>query len=310
MSAIAAKPAADAGAFRPVPSIIAILLAIVIVAVAFLLGNAGIIVGGAMLAVRVIGLIILGAALIAFGVHFVPVGGAPAAMGQAPGIATGVAMLATGAGLAGLFGGAWAAASFGTAFETGGFALSILGGAIGGGLMMAITCLMVNMSYVFGMGIPPASGKVEKDPLTHDSQPEFKSQGTEGHGLPFISYIGGVIGGLLGGLGGTLIYVELLDFFSATLGAKAGELVLHSNVFAHFFNEILGANPGPLAIGLAGIIAIGMFLVIAVLSAYNITGTIEGPHDPKFKRFPRAIIAAILASAACGLVAMLVVMII
>jgi len=32
--------------------------------------------------------------LIGFGVHFVPVGGAPAAMGQAPGIATGVAMLA------------------------------------------------------------------------------------------------------------------------------------------------------------------------------------------------------------------------
>ncbi len=284
MSAIAAKPAADAGAFRPVPSIIAILLAIVIVAAAFLLGNAGIIAGGAILAVRVIGFIILGAALIAFGVHFVPVGGAPAAMGQAPGIATGVAMLATGAGLAGLFGGAWAAASFGTAFETGGFALSIVGGAIGGGLMMAITCLMVNMSYVFGMGIPPASGKVEKDPLTHESQPEFKSQGTEGHGLPFISYIGGVIGGLLGGLGGTLIYVELLDFFNATIGADSGVL----------------------AVGLAGIIAIGMFLVIAVLSAYNITGTIEGPHDPKFKRFPRAIVAAILASSAVALVAMLV----
>ena len=53
--------------------------------------------------------IIIGGVLIGFGVHFVPVGGAPAAMGQAPGIATGVAMLAAGAGLAGLFGGAWAA---------------------------------------------------------------------------------------------------------------------------------------------------------------------------------------------------------
>ena len=50
-----------------------------------------------------------------------------------------------------------------------------------------------------------------------------------------------------------------------------------------------------------------MFLVIAVLSAYNITGTIEGPHDPKFKRFPRAIIAAICASGICGLVALLAV---
>jgi len=42
--------------------------------------------------------IIIGGVLIGFGVHFVPVGGAPAAMGQAPGIATGVAMLAAGAG--------------------------------------------------------------------------------------------------------------------------------------------------------------------------------------------------------------------
>lgn len=283
MSAIAAKPAADAGAFKPVASIIALILAALLVLAAYLLGNAKLLPGGALFAVQTLGLIILGAALIAFGVHFVPVGGAPAAMGQAPGIATGVAMLATGAGLAGLFGGAWAANY--------GLAVSLVGGAIGGGLMMAITCLMVNMSYVFGMGIPPASGKVEKDPLTGYSQPEYKSQGTEGHGLPFISYVGGVIGGLLGGLGGTLIYYELLQFYNATL--------------PHFFiGDVV-----PLSVGIAGIVAVGMFLVIAVLSAYNITGTIEGPHDPKFKRFPRAIVAAILASAACGFVAMIVVIV-
>lgn len=285
MSAIAAKPAADAGAFQPVASIIAIVIAAVLVVVAFLLGNFNVLPGGGAFAIKTLGLIILGAALIAFGVHFVPVGGAPAAMGQAPGIATGVAMLATGAGLAGLFGGAWAAEF--------GLAVSLVGGAIGGGLMMAITCLMVNMSYIFGMGIPPASGKVEKDPLTGYTQPEYKSQGTEGHGLPFISYVGGVVGGLLGGLGGTLIYFELLEFYEATL-PQVGFIV----------------DTLPLSVGIAGIVAVGMFLVIAVLSAYNITGTIEGPHDPKFKRFPRAIVAAILASAACGLVAMLVVMVI
>lgn len=265
MSAIAAKAGADAGAFQPVPSIIALILAVIVVAVAYVVGG--------MAVLSTLCLIILGAALIAFGVHFVPVGGAPAAMGQAPGIATGVPMLAAGAGLAGLFGGAWAAEL--------GLAVALAGGAIGGALMMAITCLMVNMSYVFGMGIPPASGKIEKDPLTGYSQPEFKSQGTEGHGLPFISYVGGVIGGLLGGLGGTLIYLELLAFYEA-----AGLTY---------------------AVGLAGILAVAMFLVIAVLAAYNITGTIEGPHDPKFKRFPRAIIAAILASALCGLLALLLV---
>lgn len=284
MSAIAAKPGANAGSFQPIPSVIAIVIAIVLVAAAYFLGSSGILAGGAMFVLQTLCLIILGAALIAFGVHFVPVGGAPAAMGQAPGIATGVAMLATGAGLAGLFGGAWAAEL--------GLGVALASGAIGGALMMAITCLMVNISYVFGMGIPAASGKVEKDPITGDLQAAYKSQGTEGHGLPFISYVGGVIGGLFGGLGGTLIYVELLNFYNAGLPA---------------LGFVGAADINMLSVGLAGIFAIGMFLVIAVLSAYNITGTIEGPHDPKFKRFPRAIVAAILASAVCGLVAMLVV---
>jgi tetrahydromethanopterin S-methyltransferase subunit D len=284
MSAIAAKPGANAGSFQPIPSVIAIVIAIVLVAAAYFLGSSGILAGGAMFVLQTLCLIILGAALIAFGVHFVPVGGAPAAMGQAPGIATGVAMLATGAGLAGLFGGAWAAEL--------GLGVALASGAIGGALMMAITCLMVNISYVFGMGIPAASGKVEKDPITGDLQAAYKSQGTEGHGLPFISYVGGVIGGLFGGLGGTLIYIELLNFYNAGLPA---------------LGFVGAADINMLSVGLAGIFAIGMFLVIAVLSAYNITGTIEGPHDPKFKRFPRAIVAAILASAVCGLVAMLVV---
>jgi tetrahydromethanopterin S-methyltransferase subunit D len=53
--------------------------------------------------------------------------------------------------------------------------------------------------------------------------------------------------------------------------------------------------------------AIGIFLVNAVLAAYNITGTIEGPHDPKFKRFPRAIVASAVASAVCGIVAIMIV---
>jgi len=214
----------------------------------------------------------------------VPVGGAPAAMGQAPGIATGVAMLAAGAGLAGLFGGAWAAEQ--------GLAIAFITGAIGGGLMMAITSLFVNFIYVYGMGIPAASGKVKKDPITGDTQPEYKSQGTEGHGLPFVSYVGGIIGGILGGGGGTLIYIMLLDVYTVSLPS-----VLNAQA----------AQIMPIAISLAGMFAIGMFLVNAVLAAYNITGTIEGPHDPKFKRFPRDIIASIVASAVVGLVAILVV---
>ncbi|QSZ67100.1 tetrahydromethanopterin S-methyltransferase subunit D [Methanofollis aquaemaris] len=278
MTAIAAGSGGGEG-INPVASAIGIVLILITLAITYFAVPAGL--------AALVG-VIVGGLLIGFGIHFVPVGGAPAAMGQAPGIATGVAMLATGAGLAGLFGGAWAAAN--PEFS---FAVVIAAGAVGGGLMMAITCLMVNIIYIFGMGIPAASGKVAKDPITGDTQEAYKSQGTEGHGLPFISYVGGVIGGLLGGAGGTLIYYELLQVYTATLpgmfGADAAEVL-------------------PIAVSLAGIFAVGMFLVNAVLAAYNITGTIEGPHDPKFKRFPRAIIGCATASAVCGLFAILIVM--
>jgi tetrahydromethanopterin S-methyltransferase subunit D len=277
MSAVGAKPAGGA-TMDPVSMVIGLVLAVVFLGIIFVLAGMG-----ALYAL--IG-IIIGGVLIGFGVHFVPVGGAPAAMGQAPGIATGVAMLAAGAGLAGLFGGAWAAEL--------GVVVATVTGAVGGGLMMVITGLMVNVIYVFGMGIPAASGKVTKDPLTGDTQAEYKSQGTEGHGLPFISFVGGVIGGALGGAGGTLIYLMLLDVYEQYL----------PTVFSTTAAQVV-----PVAVSLAGIFAVGMFLVNAVLAAYNITGTIEGPHDPKFKRFPRAIVASLVASALCGMVAILVVVV-
>jgi tetrahydromethanopterin S-methyltransferase subunit D len=275
MSAVAAKPTAG-GAMNPTAMVVGLVLLIIILGACYILSPT-------LGLMALIG-IIVGGVLIGFGTHFVPVGGAPAAMGQAPGIATGVAMLAAGAGLAGLFGGAWAASQ--------GMVVAVVTGGIGGGLMMAITCMMVNFVYVYGMGIPAASGKVSHDPITGDSQAEYKSQGTEGHGLPFVSFVGGVIGGILGGAGGTLIYLELLGLYQAT------------------FPKMMGATAAqvlPVAVAVAGMFAVALFLVNAVLTAYNITGTIEGPHDPKFKRWPRAIVASAVASALCGFVAILIV---
>jgi tetrahydromethanopterin S-methyltransferase subunit D len=275
MSAVAAKPAAG-GAMNPTAMAVGVVLTLVLVGVCYVMAPP-------VALMALIG-VIIGGVLIGFGTHFVPVGGAPAAMGQAPGIATGVAMLAAGAGLAGLFGGAWAAEQ--------GMVVAVVTGGVGGGLMMAITCMMVNFIYVFGMGIPSASGKVAKDPITGDSQAEYKSQGTEGHGLPFISFVGGVIGGALGGAGGTLIYIELLGLYEEMLPGVM---------------QVTPAQVMPIAVSAAGMFAVGLFLVNAVLTAYNITGTIEGPHDPKFSRWPRAIVASACASALCGLVAVLIV---
>jgi len=273
------KPTGGVG-MNPLANVLSIILLIAIVVATYILYYAT-----SPLVFTALVAIIVGGVLVGFGVHFVPVGGAPAAMGQAPGIATGVAMLAAGAGLAGLFGGAFAVQS------NLGFWTSIVAGGIGGALMMAITCLFVTLIYTYGMGIPSASGKVKVDPITGDSQVEYKSQGTEGHGLPFSSFVGGVTGGFLGGLGGTLIYYELLmvyeDRLPVLLSASSSAIV-------------------PVAVSLAGIFAIGLFLVNAVLAAYNITGTTEGFHDPKFARFPRAIVASLAASAVCGIVAILV----
>ncbi len=272
------KPAGGSTGIAPVPALVSLVIFVIIFAVMYMFG-------GSLGMTALIG-IVIGGLLIGFGVHFVPVGGAPAAMGQAPGIATGVAMLAAGGGLAGLFGGAWAASQ--------GTVVAVVTGAIGGGLMLAITCFFVNFIYIYGMGIPAASGKVKKDPITGDSQAEYKSQGTEGHGLPFVSFVGGVIGGILGGAGGTLIYLMLLNVYQTSLPGVM---------------KATAAQVAPIAVSLAGMFAIGMFLVIAVLAAYNITGTIEGPHDPKFKRFPRALVASAVASALCGVAAILLVMV-
>ena len=273
------KPTGGVG-MNPVANALSIILMIAII------GAAWILFGGYTLVFKALIAVILGGALIGFGVHFVPVGGAPAAMGQAPGIATGVAMLAAGAGLAGLFGGAFAAPL--------GLLTSVVAGGIGGALLMAITCLFVTLIYTYGMGIPSASGKVKVDPITGDTQAEYKSQGTEGHGLPFSSFVGGVIGGFLGGFGGTLIYYALLKVYEDKLPALLGVAASQASVVV------------PVAVSLAGIFAIAMFLVNAVLAAYNITGTTEGFHDPKFARFPRAIVASLAASAVCGILAILV----
>ncbi len=209
-------------------------------------------------------LITLGGILISLGVHFVPVGGAPAAMAQATGVGTGTVQLAAGAGLTGLV-----TAGF-MMNVTDNMGLIIASGTIGAMIMISVTMLVGQMMYVYGVGCPPASAKVKYDPITKDRQDLYVSQGTEGHGVPTASYISGIIGGGLGGLGGSMIYYALLSIDNGLPEAKF--------------------------IGIASIFAVGLFFVNAVIPSYNIGGTIEGFHDPKFKRFPNAVLASFIAT--------------
>ena len=220
-----------------------------------------------------IGAITVGGILIGGGVHFIPVGGAPAAIATATGVGTGTPMLAAGSGMTGLI----AAAAM-----TGQPLLLILAsGAIGAALMIGITMLVGNLVYVYGVGCVPASAKVAVDPITRLPQEKYVTPGTEGHGLPSVCFVSGIIGGALGGIGGGLVYYAL-------------------------YEALKGLVYGPLgAATVAGIFAVGLFFINAVIASYNIGGTIEGFHDPKFKRIPRAILACLVASLLAGIFSVL-----
>ncbi|KAF5420117.1 MAG: tetrahydromethanopterin S-methyltransferase subunit D [Methanosarcinales archaeon] len=227
-----------------------------------------------------IALITLGGVLIGLGVHFIPVGGAPAAMAQATGVGTGTVQLAAGAGLTGLISAGFMYNFLATApggFGTSDFILVLASGAVGAMIMITVTMFIGQLVYVYCVGVPPVSAKVDKDPITGDRQDIYVSQGTEGHGVPTVSFVSGTIGGLFGGVGGSMVYVQLM--------------------------QIGNAPADPAIVALAGIFATGVFYVNAVLASYNIGGTIEGFHDPKFKRVPKAIISCLIASLLCAIIA-------
>ena len=216
-------------------------------------------------------LITLGGVLIIISVHLIPVGGAPAAMAQAMGVGTGSTQLAAGAGLTGLLVAASVYALSADAF------LSLILGGVGSGIMISIAMLFANISYIYGVGIPPAAGKVIRDPITKDRQDIYVSRGTEGHGIPTAAFLSGVVGGVVGGIGGSFIFIALLKS-PAGLPFEAMSAVI------------------PVAI----ILSIALFFVNAVIASYNIGGTIEGYYDPKFKKLPKAIIVSALITLICG----------
>lgn len=151
--------------------------------------------------------IIVGGLLVGIGVHFVPVGGAPAAMAQATGIGTGTVQLAAGSGLTGLL----AAGLMMEAMRLGALAngiavgdidyniwLILASGAVGAGIMIGSTMLTGSWIYAYAVGTPFASAKVNYDPITGFSQPPYVAPGTVGQGIPTICFVSGLIGGMMG----------------------------------------------------------------------------------------------------------------
>ncbi|MBE6487386.1 MAG: tetrahydromethanopterin S-methyltransferase subunit D [Methanosphaera stadtmanae] len=195
--------------------------------------------------------IIVGATLIGIGVHFIPVGGAPAALSTTAGIPTGAPMITIGMGITGILV---------TSSVIGQSQLIVLlSGATSSMIMMAVTMLFSNIVHVYGVGVPISSQSFEKDPITGFSQENYVSPGTTGHGIPTVSFISGLFGALLGGLGGSLAYYSIFN-----------HILIHSSI-----TDNIGT--------IAAVFAVLLFFIIAVISSYNIGGTIQGFYDKKFK---------------------------
>jgi len=229
--------------------------------------------------------IVLGGIFIGAGVHFIPVGGAPAAMSQATGVGTGTTMLAAASGLTGLIGAGTAYAASG-----GNFAYTIVLGGVSAALMISVLAFIANVMYVYGAGVPLSSAKVKYDPISKWRQDLYVSRGTEGHGSPMVSFISGIFGAFIAGLGGALVYFALAATYQTIPG----------------FTATFMSYPALWYVSLAAAFAIGIFFLNCVMASYNIGGTIEGFHDPKFKRIPKSIVASLVVSFVGGLFALLI----
>ncbi|MBE6486538.1 MAG: tetrahydromethanopterin S-methyltransferase subunit D [Methanosphaera stadtmanae] len=197
--------------------------------------------------------LIIGSTLIGIGVHFIPVGGAPAAISTSAGIPTGAPMITIGMGITGILS---AATVIGQPYY-----VMVLVGAIGSMIMMSITMFFSNIIHVYGVGVPLSSSNFEKDPITGFEQENYVSPGTTGHGIPTISFISGLIGSFLGGIGGSIAFGSLYSVFSTYLEYTA---VIDGTI--------------------ATIFSLVLFFIVAVMASYNIGGTIQGFLDEKFKQ--------------------------
>ncbi|MFA4957310.1 MAG: tetrahydromethanopterin S-methyltransferase subunit D [Candidatus Methanoperedens sp.] len=222
-------------------------------------------------------LIAISGTLICAAVHFIPVGGAPAAMAQATGIGTGTVELAAGSGLVGLI-----TASYMYAYEPlASMALVMAAGAMGSMVMLASTMFAGSLVYAYGVAVPFASAQVKKDPITGQRQDTYISKGTQGQGIPTICFVSGVVGAGLGGAGGGLIYFSLMQIYTPLIAASAAAV--------------------------AGVFTMGVFYVNSVIPSYGVGGTIEGVHDPKFRRvIGKDVFTSFAISLLCGIVAVFI----
>ena len=196
-------------------------------------------------------MLLLAITVMGIAVYFIPVGGAPAALSTSAGIPTGAPMISIGLAVTGIL-------SAVSVIDQSTI-IMLMYGAVSSMIMITIVMFFSNIIHVYGVGVPLASSNIGKDPLTGFNQDEYVSPGTKGHGIQTVSFISGIVGALLAGIGGSLSFTVL-------------------------FNQFISMNQSVnSAASMASIISLVLFCIMAVLSSYNIGGTIQGVYDKKFK---------------------------
>jgi len=236
------------------------------------------------LLITVLLLIAVGGVLISLGVFFIPIGGAPAAMATATGVATGCEMITIGAGVTGLF--------LSATLYNQPLLLVVLAAGVSSAIMMGVTMIAANLILIYGVGAPPAFARKDYDPVTKEPVKPYVTPGTVGHGVPTATYLGGLFGAFLAGIGGALTFSVMYRF---TSGAGFWEL----------FTATSQAAPDIAAITLSVITALGAYLINANITAYSIRGVIESWIDPKFEAVPRTLAACFSASLLFGILILL-----
>jgi tetrahydromethanopterin S-methyltransferase subunit D len=231
-------------------------------------------------------LILIGIAgvLIAVGVFFMPVGGAPAAMATAAGVATGGEMMATGAGVTGLF--------LAAAFYNKPLVLVLISSGVSSAIMMGVTMFVANLLVIYGKGVPPAFATKEYDPITKAHVKPYVTPGTVGHGMPTALFLGGIVGGFLAGVGGALAFAVMYRY-------SAGATLME------FLTVLPQTSPNIGFIALGVVTAVGTYLINSNIASYSIRGVIESWLDPKFKRLPSVVAACFLLSILFGVLIVL-----
>ena len=209
--------------------------------------------------------ILVGSFLVSIGIHFIPIGGTSASTLRTAGVATNAPIVAIVLGMI------LNLAVLLTIHDS--FIYVLLSGSVVCMLSMSVLMFFSNIVDIYGVGVVPTSGNFKKDPITGYIQEDYLSENSNGHGIPTISYISGLIGSFIFGIGGSLIFYMIYISFTT-----------------RFYKFVDGVT--------SIILSVLLVFVIAIISSFNYGNDNQGFYDKSFKN---NIKPAILSSVAIAI---------